>query len=387
MRRVPLLFAIATACGLGIQSSTASSEELPTPPRPSIFGLEEISNNLASGRTGSRLPKTEKIDPNAELITERYPNRAIKVQRYVVQDADRNYVNHGSWTMMDPQGRIEAQGEYRNGKRHGSWMRVLQEFAVIDPQFRAPFVSQAEFDQGVLNGMWTITDAQQRVVGSWAFTDGQLHGASTTWYPNGQQRREMKFVNGAPDGEAVAWRPNGQVWAKEFFREGKQLVPVITWHDQKQKESEGWMVRSNFSIDTTVNWWDGQLEIARVETEGEDVKTGTWTEWYADGNQKFTGKFDRGDAVGEHIWWHENGQKMLVGVYRNGLAYGRWTQWFATGMKQEEGTYLAGVKSGQWTTWSDEGQVVSVQNMDDDTQIASDEDEPTLHSVSDVLAP
>lgn len=388
MHRIRLTFCVAAAAS-ALLAGSSQSEELPTPPpRPTLLGVEEIRPGFVTRDVAAQSsPQEKKATPTGELITERYPNRAIKVQRYVVQDADRNYVNHGSWTMMDPQGRVLAQGEYRNGKRHGSWTRLLPDFGAVDPQFRPPFTSQAVFQNGTLHGTWTVTDSHQRVVGSWEFADGKLHGVSTTFYPSGNQRREMKFNNGAPDGEAMAWRPNGQVWGREFFREGKQLVPVVTWHDRKQKESEGWLVRSNFTIETNADWWNGILEITRNETEGEDVKTGKWTEWYAGGNKKFTGTYDRGDAIGEHVWWHENGQKMLVGNYRNGLADGRWTQWHSTGMRQEEGMYLAGVKSGQWTTWAEDGQVVSVEDMTGREMIAGDEDDPVSHNVSHILGP
>ncbi|MBP89115.1 MAG: hypothetical protein CMJ64_20765 [Planctomycetaceae bacterium] len=382
MPRIPSPLSVVAVIAFSFAADVVCAEELPAPPpRPTLMGLEEIH--------GFRSPdiKKEAPTPEGELITERYPNRAVKLQRYVVQDADRNYVNHGPWTMMDPEGRIMAQGEYQNGKRHGSWMRVMPDFGAVDPQFRAPFTSQAEFKDDNLHGVWTVTDAQQRIVGSWEFADGELHGTSTTWSPNGQQRREMKFKKGLPDGEATAWRPNGQVWGKEFFRDGKQLVPVVTWHERKQKESEGWLLRTNFTITANVDWWNGQLKIARNETEGEDVKTGKWNEWYANGTQEFSGAYDQGNPTGEHTFWHENGQKMLVGSYREGLADGRWTQWHPTGMKQEEGSYVAGVKSGRWTSWGEDGQVASVQDMTGETEIASDEDDPVSHNVSRISGP
>lgn len=295
----------------------AIAEELPfPPPRPSLKTLEQIRGILATKPTGAA------SNEQGELITERYPNGAVRLQRYVIQDAERNYVNHGSWTMLDPQGQVIAQGEYQNGKQQGPWMRIMTEFPSVNPGFRPPFTSQAEFDNGQLHGTWTIIDSQQHVVGSWQFSRGELDGPATTWYPSGQQR-EMVFAKGTPDGESTAWKPNGQIWAREFYRDGKQLIPVVTWHNQKQKESEGWMVRSNFTINANFDWWNGTIEVTRSETEGTDVKTGQWTEWYANGTEKFRGTFDEGVAVNEHVWWHPNGQKMLAGVYESGMQEGR----------------------------------------------------------------
>ncbi|MEO8498097.1 MAG: hypothetical protein ABI614_23775, partial [Planctomycetota bacterium] len=293
------------------------AEELPfPPPRPSLKTLEQIQG-IISTRTLTVAPSE-----GGELITERYPNRAVRLQRYVIQDADRNYVNHGSWMMLDPAGQMISQGEYRNGKQQGPWLQIMRELPKVDPGFKAPFTSQAEFDSGELHGTWTIIDSQQHVVGSWQFSRGKLDGAATTWYPNGQQRREMTFAHGIPDGESTAWKPDGQILAREFYRDGKQLVPVVTWHDRQQKESEGWLVRSNFTIHANVDWWSGKIEITREEAAGKDLKTGKWTEWYANGTVKFEGTFENGGAVDQHVWWHPNGQKMLAGTYESGVQEG-----------------------------------------------------------------
>ncbi|HUG70262.1 MAG TPA: hypothetical protein VMM76_21105 [Pirellulaceae bacterium] len=371
-------------------ASPAFAEELPfPPPRPSLKTLEQI-HGVISAR-----PATTTSNEQGELITERYPNRAVRLLRRVIQDADRNYVNHGEWTMLDPQGQVVVQGEYRNGKQQGPWMRIMTDFPTVAPGFQAPFISQAEFDNGELHGTWTIIDSQQRVVGSWQFSRGELDGVATTWYPSGQQRREMTFSQGIPDGESTAWKLNGQIAAREFYRDGKQLVPVVTWHDQHQKESEGWMVRSNFTINTKFDWWKGTIEITRSETEGTDVKTGKWTEWYANGTEKFAGTFEEGVAIDQHVWWHPNGQKMLAGTYDSGMQDGRWTEWHATGMKQVEGDYIAGTKSGTWTTWSEDGLVADVQHIVPDSGgrrrgesgIVAIEDDDAPHNVSHRLAP
>ena len=386
------LYALAAYCFAAFTSPlfNAVAEELPfPPPRPSLKTLEQIQGILSSQAT------SQATDEEGELITERYPDRSVRLQRYVIQDEDRNYVNHGSWTMFDPKGQITAQGDYREGKQHGPWMRIMTEFPSVNPGFQAPFISQAEFDNGELHGTWAIIDSQQRVVGSWQFSRGELDGPATTWYPSGQQRREMNFSRGVPDGESTAWKPNGQIWGREFYRDGKQLVPVVTWHDQHQKESEGWMVRSNFTINAKFDWWNGTIEITRNETEGTDVKTGRWTEWYANGAEKFVGTFESGIAVDQHVWWHPNGQKMLSGTYDSGMQEGRWTEWYATGMKQVEGEYIAGAKAGTWTTWSEEGLVADVQHiqLDDgssrrsETGIVTVEELEAPHNVSHLVAP
>ena len=374
----PLLIAL-------LQVGLAWAEELPIPtPAPYLReSLEEIHGYISpqNARPNFESPR------EAETITERYPNRAVRLQRQVNQDENRNYVNHGTWSMYDLQARVIAQGEYRLGKQVGPWMRIMSNFPPAEPHFRPPFTSQAEFEDGELNGAWTITDAQQRPVASWHFSQGQLHGVATTWYPTGQQQREMHFAHGVPDGDASAWKQDGTLLAKEFYRNGKQYVPVVTWHDQQQKESEGWTIRSNFTIHSNFNWWEGTVEITRVETSGEDAKTGLWTEWYPDGSTRYTGSFADGVPVGQHTWWHTNGQKMLIGSYKSGLAEGLWTRWHDNGHRHEEGTYLAGTRQGNWTEWSNAGQIVDVHDHGSPEELIADSEPERIeqHNVSHVI--
>jgi antitoxin component YwqK of YwqJK toxin-antitoxin module len=304
-----------------------------------------------------------------EVITERFPNRAVKIQRSIRQDRERNYVNDGPWTMFDEQGNVAAQGEYLDGRRHGDWMRVLDRFAGAEAVFQPPFTSQAHFEHGELHGTWTVVDSQQRIVGSWEFERGVLHGTVTLWYPEGQQRQEMHFARGIPNGEATAWKRDGSIAVREFYRDGEQLVPVVTWHDKQQKESEGWMIRSSFTIDTEVDWWNGIVEIVRQDRAGEDQRTGKWTEWYPNGIVRYTGSFENGAPIGEHVWWHENGQRRVAGTYQNGNREGRWTTWHTNGHKQEEGEFLAGVKDGTWTVWSESGEIVDAEQLTASEQV------------------
>jgi antitoxin component YwqK of YwqJK toxin-antitoxin module len=354
---------VASITALIFVAGTLSAAELPVPPPPPAWH-HGVSPQLQLSPEAGQSIVVVSPDDELEWITERYPNRAVKIRRAVKQDEDRNYINHGPWTMYDPQGQIVAQGEYLDGKRHGAWMKMLPHFPAVEPDFSGPYHSQAEFQADRLHGTWTIIDQQQRVVGSWQFEEGQLHGEVTVWYPNGQQRQMMSFKSGEPDGEAIAWKPDGNVWGRDYYRDGKQLVPVVNWHDRQQKKSEGWLLRSNFVMHAKADWWNGIVEVAREETTGVDVRIGQWTEWYANGGLRYRGSFHDGGPMGEHILWHENGQKQLAGLYLEGDRDGRWTQWFASGQKQQEGEYLAGVKDGRWTVWDTTGQVVEVLEMD-----------------------
>ena len=334
----------------------AHADELLPPPIPSLrIGGSNVELESVPAR---------RVELAPEVIREKYPNRKVKIERQVVQDDERNYVNHGPWKMWDPEGQLVAHGEFRFGKQHGNWVRLMSTFGVFDEAFQPPFTSQADFANGQLHGTWTISDNRQRLVGSWEFDHGELHGKTTRWYANGQPQEEMMFKRGKLDGESSSFTSQGAVANREFFRNGRQLIPVVTWHERnQQKQAEGWMQGGEVTVHKTVDWWQGLLEISRETPVDEPVRIGKWTEWRPNGNTRFIGTFHRGISVGTHTWWHENGQKQLVGRFAEGKRVDRWTRWHANGRKQEEGEYFVGSKRGVWKVWAEDGQLIDEQQV------------------------
>ncbi len=347
-----ILLCLAT---LLLAADVHADELLPTPLPVLRIGAPQSRSESVMARRGDTAP---------EIITEKYPNRKVKIERQVVQDDERNYVNHGPWKMWDPQGRLVAHGEFRYGKQHGNWVRLMSTFGTGSESFLPPFTSQADFDHGQLHGTWTISDSRQRMIGSWEFNHGELHGKVTYWYSNGQPQREMSFKYGKLDGEVTAFTMQGTIANREYFRDARELIPVVTWHEpQQQKQAEGWMQTSEVTVAKHIDWWNGILQITREPTVGEPVRVGQWTEWHANGTKRFSGSYRNGEPDGDHIWWHENGQKQLVGRFEDGDRVDRWTRWHPNGRKQEEGEFYVGTKRGVWKAWSDDGQLIDEEQL------------------------
>ena len=373
VRSMPRLHFLAIPVLLvGFSWSPAACEELPKPPllhEPEVAeSMQAIEELLPTTPLRKPIPGYQSAAPRTrsapEQIVERYPNRMIRIQRQVIQDEHRNYVNHGPWKEFDPQGRVIAEGEYQMGKRHGAWTQWTASFSNDTSEFTPPFLSRAPFVEGQLHGTWTVVDSLQRKVGSWDFQRGQLHGKAQRWYATGQPQEEQAFRAGQFDGEFMYWLPNGTVIRKEFFRAGKQLIPVVDWYDNQQKKAEGWLQTPPQSVHVEIDWKQGILEILREGNPGQEVRVGEWSEWHPNGTLSFRGEYALGQPTGEHTWWHENGQKMVVGHYRDGLQERLWTRWYANGQKQREGIYVAGTQRGTWRTWAEDGQLVSAEPMD-----------------------
>ena len=309
---------------------------------------------------------------NIEQVAERYPNGKIKIERQVTKDASGNYVNHGTYTRYDIDGKVQRTGTFLNGKQHGSW---TQSFAkdeghlfVMDPEgeFRGPFASQATFNDGQLDGVWTIKDHNGQNIVEWTFDNGTRNGKWTWWYSNGQKRLEATYQNGKLDGEEMEWSRNGKLIAKNTYIDGRHLTATVGWYTLGQKHFEGYYLSVVKMPEATYDWWDGTVTTAATTPTGEDLQHGVWIEWYQSGNKKTEAHYDHGVATGKFVWWYENGQKQAEVDYQAGVPSGIWMTWHPNGLKESQAEYHNGQQIGQWMHWDANGKLIEVRGTNND---------------------
>ncbi len=307
-------------------------------------------------------------EPKTEIIKERFPNGEVKIERQVTQDAAGNYLNHGPWKMWDERGNLVAQGDYERGNRTGTWVRWYRAVGEADlmnkipyRQFVGPFVSQATFKDGKLDGTWTIYDGKMRKISQWAFVDGHRHGPSMWWYANGHTMREAHFRDGDLDGELVEWSPEGGVRVNETHQAGRKLAAKTTYHADGKKKTEDIYLFAKDVEQTPDDWWNCKLQV--TVKSGHDEKHGASAAWHPGGQRQFEGLFEHDAQVGQFTWWHANGQKALEGRYLLGKQDGVWTWWHANGQKAIYGQYANGAPTGRWTWWKEDGRVAQSADL------------------------
>jgi antitoxin component YwqK of YwqJK toxin-antitoxin module len=241
-------------------------------------------------------------------------------------------------------------------------------------QFAGPFVSQAMFDNGQLEGYWTIYDGKMRKISQWAFAEGKRHGPSVWWYPNGKKMREAHFAHGDMDGEYREWNPDGTQTVKEAYQEGRKLALKTSYHTGEIKKSEGLYLFAKDIEHSPDDWWNCKL-ITTVKS-GKDEKHGPWTSWFANGQKQLEGRYEHDVQVGQFTWWHSNGQRALQGGFQRGKQNGKWTWWHANGQKSIEGEYVYGNPTGRWTWWKEDGRVVQSADLSNSEGVVIDTPRP-----------
>jgi uncharacterized protein len=359
----------------------------PTPaaaPAPEPLQAVELAPPLAIPPASSRLSKVKIVDDSApavvegsinddstpapkgsdivtELVKERYPNGSVKIEREVAQDRDGNFVLHGAYRQYDERGQLICEGTHAQGKAAGAWKRYYAAnqaplFATSPyKEFQAPFISQASFADGQMQGKWTITDLKQRKISEIEFSDGERHGKAVWYYPNGTLLSQATYDRGRVHGDVFKWGPDASLVGKENYTQGRKLAPKVEYFDAEHKRSEILYLHAPLAVKTLDNFHTATLAV--FEQRGQDEKFGPFRVWHQNGQLARQGEFRYNLPVGKAIWYFPNGQKQMEGTYVDGKQEGIWTWWHQNGLKQIAGEYQQGVAVGQWSWWKEDGKL------------------------------
>ncbi|MFK7770315.1 MAG: hypothetical protein AB8B55_24100 [Mariniblastus sp.] len=336
--------------GLGGYGETdlQDTEELP----PELNSLE----NQSSGGTGER-----------EIVIENYADGKPKIIREMIQDAEGNYFNDGKWLVKSPGGDTVAAGIYKKNVMQGTWFRehTAESGGLFATKpfnlFQGPFYSVANFKDGKLDGMWTISDQYRRKIFEVPYKNGHRHGKAIWWYPNDARMRQATFKNGVIDGEVIDWDEGERKVRVDRYVDGRKIILNTTFYRGKIKNTQEYFLDAKLEPDDEDNWWDAQP--TPYLPTGTRVQDGPSMSWYENGQPKKRGQYDEDQPVGQFVWWHPNGNKQIVGMYSKGMKNGRWTWWFANGMKQYEGQYKDDQPTGVWRSWSKTGRLIKKENF------------------------
>ncbi|MGE3406217.1 MAG: toxin-antitoxin system YwqK family antitoxin [Pirellulales bacterium] len=317
-----------------------------------------------------------KSSEKLETVVERYDSGEVKVERQVKQDALGDFVNHGKYRFYGLTGNVLRQGRFEMGKLQGTWQRAFKpgEYSLFadayEDQFEGPFISQADFDQDKLHGLWTITDRKGQKIIEWPFENGTRHGLAKWWYPNGQLRRTVQYDHDVEQGEVSEWNADGRLEQTKQVGGGPQAE--VVWHSPGHKAAEGTRLALRREVIAQYDWWNGKVSIEFRDDPGPDPLHGVWTFYYPNGQLQMRGEYDHDQPVGTFTWWHANGCKQAEGSYENGYRVGLWTRWHDNGRRQSQGEFFENREVGQWTDWNPDGSVLELHDYGQGEELADE---------------
>jgi len=370
MRRLSTGYRFASGCvalaiSMGLNSA-APAEEHGKLRVPATLPSRQPSDIAA---TDYAEVKTEPgVAGEVELVRERYNDGKVRIERQVTLNNDGNYVNHGTWKMYSPTGDVVAEGQYNFGERNGMWTRwnarkdspMLNEIPYRE--FKAPFMSQATFANGKLEGEWVIADANDRKISIISFKDGLRNGPATTYLPTGKIMSQTNYLNAVPVGDFLEVnKKSGELARTGTFEDGRKVVTKTNyWPGTAKKKQSEIMYLAAKTVETNPDdFW--AIRTAKYGTDGSDMRHGTSKSWFANGQPELEGTYEHGKKAGTFTFWHENGQIAATGEYKADVAIGTWVWWHANGQKSAVGKYNDGALIGEWRWWDESGKLTKQQ--------------------------
>lgn len=367
MKRIVLLGSIF---GLGLYSNVSTSAQdgtLKLTASQSI--LEDPQEFIVSIENSSELPPARiptddrKIQPvlegDAELVQQRYPNGSPQVTKHVALDAEGNYVNHGEYQEWTQGGELKVHGRYEMGVQDGVWVRICEsrEAKLFESEpykkFKGPFQSIAEFTNGKMNGMWTITDKDGKKVSEISLLNGRRHGPAQWYFPSGSILWQSEYKDGLLDGPFIEKDEAGTATRQTEFVSGQQAEKKTEYYSNKTPRME-YQILTALQTVLTLDDWD-RSQLATYDTKGEEVKHGSYITYYENGSIRSQATMKNGVQEGEFVSWFPNNQRESTGNYKNGKQHGKWSWWHENGMRKAMATYEDGVLVGNALAWNDQG--------------------------------
>ena len=237
-------------------------------------------------------------------------NVAIGIHRQYNADgevvASRTYDNHGKLTA---EGIVDEEG-----RKQGAWKDYFPDGKIM---------AEGQYKDNYRTGKWNFYRENGRLEQTGDYNLGWPHGLWVWYYEDGSVLREEEFFNGKEDGKLVEYARNGSVITKGDYVDGEKEGP--------------WYYR------------DGDhIEIGNFIT---GLRDGTWKYFYGDSTLEFEGNFIQGNPDGKQKLYYQNGMVKEERYFVMGIREKNWRKYDKSGnlvmtitYKNDEETKINGIK-------------------------------------------
>lgn len=327
---------------------------------------KESTKQPAAIQTTPSLVTTKEDNLEVERITDRYPDGKVFCDRSVTLDQEGNYINHGDYREIAPNGEVITSGSFEMGKREGVWFKRISSndsklFAAVPfNKFKPPFVSTATFKNDVLNGVWTIVDKDNRIVCHIELMDGVRNGPTTVYHPNGQVFSQAEYDRGVLNGKYLEKRTDSANIQEYEYANGHRTEVVTERYPNNNVMSVFTYLSAPVETVSNDDWISTKLAVYSF-SKGSRQLHGEFTTFHDNGKISAKGKYEHDVLVGRFESWHKNGEIDVVGEYDRGKQNGEWVWRYSNGMKKSVAIYASGELVSQPKAWDESGKLVKHQ--------------------------
>jgi antitoxin component YwqK of YwqJK toxin-antitoxin module len=255
--------------------------------------------------------KGYEFDTIGNIITiENYKNGVLsRTQR--INRNDNKGDKHALWVWFDTKRRVELQGTFKHGLKHGYFKyydkkgNLIQTVKYINGEIQEDAIETAKLQ------------------------------VKRSYYADKKLKTYKSFRNGIPDGVHQEFDENGKATSTVLYKLGIVIAKGGTM-DEKGKKQGVW---TEFFI-TGEKKSQGSFIDAR--------KSGKWNYYFASGKIEQVGNYKNGKAINEWTWYYENGEVLRIEGFINGKEEGESIEYDKNGNEIVKGEYVEGHKDGTW---------------------------------------
>lgn len=200
----------------------------------------------------------------------------------------------------------------------------------------------------------------------------QPNGYNKFYYDNGKVSSEGMMVNGKPDGYWKTYYPSGKI-KSEGNRKGSQLDSTWKFYNEEGKVTTEFNYREGKKNGFKKTYDSKEGFLIQEESYSSDLKQGPTNIYYPSGKIKQVVPFDKNVENGTGYEYAEDGTIITLIDYKagfikkqerinrrdkNNLKQGTWKEFYANGNVKWEGRFLNDKKDGYFKEYSEKGDLL-----------------------------
>ena len=214
----------------------------------------------------------------------------------------------GLWTWYYEGGKVWKKGIYKNGEKNGEYTVYFENGNVY---YTGNFVNGKE------EGFWKryFENGKPEIQGS--FHAGQMDSVWKEWFPNGVLKYEITYKNDLKNGIVIYYDETGLKTLIQTFTDG-----VLNGKFTQFNETGVAVIDGSYFYDKKDGQWlyrQADQKIIRKEFYKNGRPTGTWQEFYPNGNLQSQKSFNKNGVLdGKFIKYDRYGKVTYEAVYSGG---------------------------------------------------------------------
>lgn len=177
----------------------------------------------------------------------------------------------GKWRWWHPNGRLQTEGHFESGERHGAWRQ-------FDEAERRILEGQYAHDQQVKQWRGYYPSGALKFRGAYR---PEVSPKAQGEQPAPQEEHRDALKGGHEDGVWYTFSPSGALESVGRYDDGARTG---LWA-----------------------WWGEGGALSQVGAYQAGAREGVWVSWHSSGSPRDIGAYRRGERHGPWRWWHEDG--------------------------------------------------------------------------------